>query len=250
MKTVSRSWKIAAITLAIVMIPVVALAAVGSFTSSTTTPAVTAKNTSATAGAKAIYGLESSTASGIRTGIVGQALGTGGVGVTGTGARYGLYSNGPIGVASGKNLVCSGCVTSTDLAVKPPKLVSVSSSDTSTVITSCAAQDSITIVAPSAGTVLVTADFFLQTNHTNGSFDETDFYVNTSSGGCASFTPFDAFAVNPPSLPTDIYYAELHITHPFSVAAGSHTYFLNAKNYGGGTATHYRDNMTALFIGS
>jgi hypothetical protein len=39
-----------------------------------------------------------------------------GIGVSGTGKRFGVYSNGPLGVAAGRPLSCTGCVPSTDLA--------------------------------------------------------------------------------------------------------------------------------------
>jgi len=68
-------------------IPTAALAAGGAFTNnSATVPAVQATNTNAK-----------------------------GVGVQGTGTKYGVFSNGPLGVATGKSLSCSGCVGSTAL---------------------------------------------------------------------------------------------------------------------------------------
>src|SRR5262249_40149720 len=45
-----------------------------------------------------------------RYGITGFANGANGIGVQGTGARSGVYSNGPLGVAAGRNLACTGCV--------------------------------------------------------------------------------------------------------------------------------------------
>jgi threonine dehydrogenase-like Zn-dependent dehydrogenase len=41
---------------------------------------------------------------------------TKGVGVQGTGKKYGVFSNGPLGIAAGKSLSCSGCVGSSALA--------------------------------------------------------------------------------------------------------------------------------------
>ena len=47
-----------------------------------------------------------------------EAVNTGsrGVGVSGKGKRYGVFSNGPLGVATGKTLRCSGCVKAGALA--------------------------------------------------------------------------------------------------------------------------------------
>jgi hypothetical protein len=39
-----------------------------------------------------------------------------GIGVSGTGKKFGVYSNGPLGVAGKNPLVCTGCVTGTDIA--------------------------------------------------------------------------------------------------------------------------------------
>ena len=38
-----------------------------------------------------------------------------GIGVQGTGKQYGVLSNGPLGIAAGKPLLCSGCVLGGDL---------------------------------------------------------------------------------------------------------------------------------------
>jgi len=38
-----------------------------------------------------------------------------GIGVQGTGKQYGVWSNGPLGVAAGKPLLCSGCVLGADV---------------------------------------------------------------------------------------------------------------------------------------
>ena len=73
---------------AVFAIPTAALAAGGVFTNnSATVPAVQATNSNAT-----------------------------GVGVQGTGNKYGVFSNGPLGVAAGKPLSCSGCIGSGALA--------------------------------------------------------------------------------------------------------------------------------------
>ena len=42
--------------------------------------------------------------------------GTAGIGVQGTGKKYGVLSNGPLGVAAGKPLSCTGCVGANALA--------------------------------------------------------------------------------------------------------------------------------------
>ncbi len=118
-KISKRAWKIVVFTSLIVLVPVAALAAVGAFSSGTATPAVTGTNSSSTAGAKGVYGLVSANSSNQRSGVFGNAAGSGGVGVWGQGSKYGVFSNGPLGVASGKALVCSGCVSKADLNFSP-----------------------------------------------------------------------------------------------------------------------------------
>jgi hypothetical protein len=97
--------------LAAVAIPTAAVAAVGTFTSTTVTPAVTATNSATVANAKGVQGSASATSAGVnRYGVTGNAGGTFGIGVQGTGTKYGVFSNGPLGVAAGKSLTCAGCV--------------------------------------------------------------------------------------------------------------------------------------------
>ena len=72
---------------AVFAIPTAALAAGGSFSNnSATVPALKASNSNAH-----------------------------GIGVAGHGKRYGVFSNGPLGVAAGKQLTCGACVSSADL---------------------------------------------------------------------------------------------------------------------------------------
>jgi hypothetical protein len=126
------------------------MAAVGSFTSTTTTPAVTGTNSSTAAGAKGVFGSQTGGGANTRYGVVGNANGTAGIGVQGTGAKFGVFSNGPLGVTGpanisggatvggltllkgpaiikgqtsidnnaivGGNFTCPGCITDSDLA--------------------------------------------------------------------------------------------------------------------------------------
>jgi hypothetical protein len=113
-----KGWKVGALALAIVLIPTAALAVVGTFSSTTATPAVTGTNSSAAAGSPGVLGTNTGGGLNTRYGVQGTANGTAGVGVSGTGAKYGLFSNGPLGVANGKFLTCvalTGCVGSAAL---------------------------------------------------------------------------------------------------------------------------------------
>jgi hypothetical protein len=103
-----------AIVSIIVIIPTAALAAVGSFTSSTAAPAVTAVNSSPAPNAAGVLGRAAGLGNASRFGVVGAASGAAGIGVRGSGAQYGVFSNGPLG--SSGPLRCTKCVTANDIA--------------------------------------------------------------------------------------------------------------------------------------
>jgi hypothetical protein len=100
----------------IVIIPTTALAAIGTFTSSTAAPAVTAFNSSPAPNAAAALGRAGGIGNAPRIGVVGAASGAAGTGVRGTGAQYGVFSNGPLGVSGTHPLRCTKCVTANDVA--------------------------------------------------------------------------------------------------------------------------------------
>jgi len=107
-----------AVTVAMVLIPTAAYAAIGAFSSGTGTPAVMGTNSSKAVGTKAVEGKQTGGGSNTRYGVVGTANGAGGVGVIGTGTRDGVYSNGPLGVRPGNKLDCAGCVSVNDLSAE------------------------------------------------------------------------------------------------------------------------------------
>ena len=115
-----RSWKVILIAIAIVAVPTAAFAAIGSFTSASGTPAVTGVNSSALTGVSGVRGVASHVGANNHYGVSGAASGTGGIGVRGDGANFGVYSGGNLGVAAGKTLKCAGCVTNGDLPATLP----------------------------------------------------------------------------------------------------------------------------------
>jgi hypothetical protein len=92
------------------------MAEAGLFTSTTASPALTATNSSPAANSVGALGRATGAGNVARTGVMGSGTGTNGVGVQGNGAKYGVYSNGPLGVAAGKKLVCAACITTTAYA--------------------------------------------------------------------------------------------------------------------------------------
>jgi len=105
-----------AIVSVVVIVPTAALAATGAFSSTTAAPAVTAVNYSQATGAIGVLGRVAANGNVARTGMDGSATGSNGLGVEGAGAKYGVFSDGPLGVAAGKALLCTACVTASDVA--------------------------------------------------------------------------------------------------------------------------------------
>lgn len=94
-----------ALIVAVVLIPVAALATPGAFSSSSgTQPGVTSTN-SAPSGV-GVFGFATAW-TGAGRGVEGRTSSLSG---------FGVYSQGNLGVSAGRKLVCAGCVTKTDLA--------------------------------------------------------------------------------------------------------------------------------------
>jgi hypothetical protein len=111
-----RGWKVILLAIAIIAIPTAAFAAIGSFTSSNGTPAVTGVNSSALTNVSGVRGIASHAGANVHYGVSGAAAGPGGIGVRGDGANFGVFSGGNLGVAAGKALKCAGCITAGDVA--------------------------------------------------------------------------------------------------------------------------------------
>jgi hypothetical protein len=111
-------------------IPTAALAASGAFTNnSATVPAVMGTNSNAK-----------------------------GVGVQGTGKKYGVLSNGPLGVAAGKALKCSHCVSAGDLSTAIRKYDPISGTFLGTDGTERIGHHVVSTVRSSAGVYAVKFD--------------------------------------------------------------------------------------------
>jgi hypothetical protein len=113
-----RGLQVLVVAATVILVPTIAMAATGTFTSSTGQAAVRAVNSSTAVGATALLGQATGGGTATRFGVNGTATGHNGVGVQGTGAKWGVFSNGPLGVAPGKSLTCTGCVTSTDMTLQ------------------------------------------------------------------------------------------------------------------------------------
>jgi hypothetical protein len=144
----------------VVAIPTAAMAAVGTFTSSTAAPAVTGTSSSAATNAVGVVGTNTGDGLNPRYGVKGSANGAAGVGVQGTGTKFGVQSVGPFNatgaatfngaatvngaatfkqnatVAAGKKIVCTACVTPADVSVPIPHIAHALISSSGTVIRS------------------------------------------------------------------------------------------------------------------
>jgi hypothetical protein len=91
-------------------IPTAALAASGAFNSKTAAPALAATSSSDKHNAVAISASQRGGGNATRFGVHAAANGNGGVGVQGDGKKFGVFSNGNLGIKKGKSLSCNGCV--------------------------------------------------------------------------------------------------------------------------------------------
>jgi len=126
-----KGWKVVALAGAIVLIPTAASAVIGTFTNTTAAPAVTGTNSSAAANAAGVSGANTGGGLNTRYGVVGSANGAAGVGMKGTGTKFGVQSVGPFnatgaatlgsslavaGAANLKNTTITGTFTQTGAA--------------------------------------------------------------------------------------------------------------------------------------
>jgi hypothetical protein len=149
-------------------IPTAALAAAGAFTNnSATVPAVKGTNSNAH-----------------------------GIGVKGTGTKYGVYSDGPMGVAAGKPLNCSGCVGGGAIAPNARSLSRAYSGSGSVVLSNTSESQVASFLVP-AGNYLInwSAQFWASASVANGvcyvelGDDALTQYDMAETGLAAAFPP-------------------------------------------------------------
>lgn len=98
----------------------------------------------------------------------------------------------------------------------------------------------ITVTAPTAGTIVIDANAWIQLDHTTGTIDALVVGIGTSATDCG--TAFDEVHYQiPAAIPT---YAGLtdntfHVTRTFTVAAGTYTYYLNAQMTSGASGDRF-----------
>ena len=246
MGVLRRSWKVVVLAIAIVAIPTAAFAAIGSFSSSSGTPAVTGVNSSALTSVVGVRGVASHVGSNLHYGVYGSASGTGGIGVRGDGANFGLYSGGNVGVANGKTLKCNGCVTAGDIATTAatsayagfkngPVFVPFST----TTLTTLAKLN-----IPVAGNYAITAKAWVQSRAGTGTSEVNCTLV---AGADSDQTQVDATDgnVSAPDQPVRDETMTLLVVHAFG-APGAVT--LNCQNRGGGNTYLLMIKITAVKV--
>jgi hypothetical protein len=181
------------------------------------------------------------------------------VGTTSTTIAAGNHNHDATYVNEGQaNSVTSGMITDgqvmwgSDLGTRVVSAFT-SSSFTTTIGGSCTNYSGgfVTITVPSAGTVYVHFDTWLQTlSHVAGTTDYVYIYVGTSATECSISYGYYTIDYVESQLPAGTYNRSVSGVRRFSVSgAGTYTYYLNAtSDGGGGTDQFYYDNLQATFI--
>ncbi|QQS51307.1 MAG: hypothetical protein IPM71_00870 [Bacteroidota bacterium] len=118
--------------------------------------------------------------------------------------------------------------------------------------TTISAIDTVYIEVPAEGYVYVTSSLSLKINHSNGTNDEAHFQLMADKNDVNYGQPGFGYVRLPSSLPTESNYGyPVHLSRVFYVpAAGSYTFYLNARMfYGGDTGDDFFNaQMAAMYF--
>jgi hypothetical protein len=111
------------------------------------------------------------------------------------------------------------------------------------------AESALTVDAPSAGTVVLSANAWLQTFHTNGQKDEINVSIGTTPTDCGAALGFATKHSIPAAFPT---FTSQDITIPVSrivpVSAGPHTFYMSGyQDSGTDEENFFAEGMAAVF---
>lgn len=149
-----------------------------------------------------------------------------------------------------RDIAADGSVTCETL-VRPTAATDTSGS-TTYFTTSCLAYtgSEVTINAPTSGTVIVSATTWVKVDHTTGTDDRLYVTIGTTATDCAS-TYYRSYYEAPSAYPT-VTSMEVALSprRTFSVAAGSHTYYLTGRSESGDATSDrfWYAQMDAIFI--
>jgi hypothetical protein len=107
----------------------------------------------------------------------------------------------------------------------------------------------VTVNAPAAGTVMVTANAQMLLFHTSGTTDEFELAIGSNPADCG-YMLVDITWETPSSFPSfSSNYQTFTVTRSFSVpAAGSYTYYLTGVKITGGTDSGSQDNFNWAYL--
>jgi hypothetical protein len=139
----------------------------------------------------------------------------------------------------------------TQSELRAPIPVAGGSLATTAIGTTCTsyAESALTMNAPSAGTVILNANAWLQTFHTSGEKDEINVSIGTTPTDCGATLGFATKYSIPAPLPTfnsqDI---TIPVSRVVSVSGGQHTFYMNGLQDSGTDAENFfAEGMTAVF---
>jgi len=91
----------------------------------------------------------------------------------------------------------------------------------------------VTMTVPGPGTVVVTAMVTIRIDHTSGNTDGIDLYLDVIADWCAG-DGWGGGAFVDPSEPTAFYYEHVPLLEPFTVTAGTYTFYINGTGFAAG----------------
>ena len=106
----------------------------------------------------------------------------------------------------------------------------------------------VSITVPSSGTIIVEFDARIGLNHILNVQDFGYLMVGTSASDCSSPYDYRGFLHLPASYGNNFNVLSVHVTRPFSVSAGTYTYYMNGMmSYGAPDDYFQNGNMKAVF---
>lgn len=144
--------------------------------------------------------------------------------------------------------------TKAEVAASKPTVTFSSSNDTTSIGSSCTNYEGskLTVDAPTAGNVVISANAWLATEHTIGNSDQVNLYIGESPTECNSLSFGFSTAISmPPTESTWSFgFRTLPVSAVFPVTEGATSFYMNGVAAGADTQQFYFEGMTAVFYPS